>query len=537
MGVEGVNQGHENIVPPIEQKLSEEMDITRKKYLRGGEANLEVLKDKKLKGQLAVREELHVKTAQAAANAEKYLLPSEEGYLEPEGLEKTWRIKQESIAPAVDISSARNQYDIVVPDLGPYRLDFTPSGRYMMVGGHKGHLAIVDMKQMNLIKEFQVRETVRDVVFLHDETMFAAAQKKYPYIYNRDGTELHCLKEHGAALRLQYLEQHRLLASINEYGQLHYQDVTDGRMVGSYRTGFGRTDVMQVNRHNALLALGHSGGKVTMWSPTSSSAVIEMLCHKGPISAIAFHPTNRDVMATSGKEKKVKLWDRRNLKGPLQILPGQAETLDFSQKGLLARGTGSFLQVLRDSSGTQNYEKYMNHPLVKGYQIEKVLFRPYEDVLCIGHSMGWSSILIPGSGNPNFDTWVANPFETPKQRREREVHSLLDKLPPETIMWDPTKIGTVKPPRKEKISKEEKEAELEAALEVAKDIAPKKKTKGRNKPSKMKKKKQEIIANVKRPFLEQQKKEEEVARKKQKLIEQVELPTSLQRFARKKAAT
>lgn len=328
------------------------------------------------------------------------------------------------------------------------------------------------------------------------------------------------------------------MASINEYGQLHYQDVTDGRMIGSYRTGFGRTDVMQVNRHNALLSLGHSGGKVTMWSPTSSSAVIEMLCHRGPISAIAFHPTNRDLMATSGKEKKVKLWDMRNLKGPLQTLPGQAETLDFSQKGLLARGTSSFLQVLRDSSGSQKYEKYMTHPLVKGYQIEKVLFRPYEDVLCIGHSMGWSSILIPGSGNPNFDSWVANPFETRKQRREREVHSLLDKLPPETIMFDPTKIGTVKPPRKEKPTKEEKAAELEAAVEDAKDIVPKKKTKGRSKPSKMKKKKQELIAGAKRPFLEQKMKEDEqAARKKQKAMEQVELPTSLQRFARKKAAT
>lgn len=328
------------------------------------------------------------------------------------------------------------------------------------------------------------------------------------------------------------------MASINEYGQLHYQDVTDGRMIGSYRTGFGRTDVMQVNRHNALLSLGHSGGKVTMWSPTSSSAVIEMLCHMGPISAIAFHPTNRDLMATSGKEKKVKLWDMRNLKGPLQTLPGQAETLDFSQKGLLARGTSSFLQVLRDSSGSQKYEKYMTHPLVKGYQIEKVLFRPYEDVLCIGHSMGWSSILIPGSGNPNFDSWVANPFETRKQRREREVHSLLDKLPPETIMFDPTKIGTVKPPRKEKPTKEEKAAELEAAVEDAKDIVPKKKTKGRSKPSKMKKKKQELIAGAKRPFLEQKMKEDEqAARKKQKAMEQVELPTSLQRFARKKAAT
>ncbi|PRQ56474.1 putative transcription factor WD40-like family [Rosa chinensis] len=125
-----------------------------------------------------------------------------------------------------------------------------------------------------------------------------------------------------------------------------------------------------------------------MWSPTSSSAVIEMLCHKRPISAIAFHPSNRDLMATSGKEKKAKLWDMRNLKWPLQMLPGQAETLDFDQKGLLARGTGSFLPVLRDSSGTQKYEKYMTHPSVKVYQIEKVLFRPINIFIAQGTPWG-----------------------------------------------------------------------------------------------------------------------------------------------------
>ncbi|PRQ56475.1 hypothetical protein RchiOBHm_Chr1g0336821 [Rosa chinensis] len=82
-------------------------------------------------------------------------------------------------------------------------------------------------------------------------------------------------------------------------------------------------------------------------------------------------------------------------------------------------------------------------------------------------------------------------------------------------MFGPTKIGTVKPPRKEKPTKDEKEAELEAAVEVAKDIVPKNKTKGRSKPSKKMKKKQEIIANAKRPFLEQQMKgDEQMARKK-----------------------
>lgn len=338
-------------------------------------------------------------------------------------------------------------------------------------------------------------------------------------------------------LRLQYLKNHFLLASINKHGQLHYEDISMGAMVGNFRTGLGRTAVMQVNPFNGVVALGHSLGTVTMWKPTSSAPLVKMLCHKGPVSALAFHP-NGHLMATAGKERKIKLWDLRKFE-VLQTLPGHANTLGFSQKGLLACGTGSFAQILSDFSGSRNYSRYMNHSMVKGYQIQNLLFRPYEDVLGIGHSMGWSSILIPGSGEPNFDSWVANPFETSKQRGEKEVHLLLDKLPPETIMLDPTKIGTVKQARKkEKPTKKGREAEMEATIEDVKgSIKIKNKTKGRNKPSKRAKKKQEIVAKAKRPFVEQQMQEAQLSRKKQKISEEVELPKSLQRFARTKAAT
>lgn len=44
-------------------------------------------------------------------------MPSEGGYLEVEGIEKTWRIKQDAIAAEVDISSSRKQFDIVLPGL------------------------------------------------------------------------------------------------------------------------------------------------------------------------------------------------------------------------------------------------------------------------------------------------------------------------------------------------------------------------------------------------------------------------------------
>lgn len=345
------------------------------------------------------------------------------------------------------------------------------------------------------------------------------------------------LQEHGAVRKLQFLKNHFLLVSINKIGQMHYQDITTGEMVANFRTGLGRSDAMRVNPFNSVVSLGHSSGMVTMWKPTSSAPLVKMLCHHGPISALAFHP-NGHLMATSGKDRKIKIWDLRKFE-TLQTFAGQASSLDFSQKGLLAYANGSSVRVLSNLSDSRSYERYMTHSIAKGYQINKVLFRPYEDVLGIGHSMGWSSILIPGSGEPNFDSWVANPFETSKQRREKEVRSLLDKLPPESIMLDPSKIGTYKPPtKKEKRTKQEREAEMEAAVEAVKNASVKSKTKGRSKPSRRAKKRQESVARAKRPFLEQQMKDDEaLSRKKQKIGgEEVQLPPSLQRFAKKKGA-
>jgi hypothetical protein len=85
-------------------------------------------------------------------------------------------------------------------DLGPYVQDYNCSGRYLVLAGRKGHLAIMDWKQARLIMELQVRETVRDVKYLHNELFFAVAQKKYVYIYDKKGVEIHCLRV-GPCLR------------------------------------------------------------------------------------------------------------------------------------------------------------------------------------------------------------------------------------------------------------------------------------------------------------------------------------------------
>ncbi|GJW40412.1 probable U3 small nucleolar RNA-associated protein 7 [Tanacetum coccineum] len=64
----------------------------------------------------------------------------------------------------------------------------------MVAVGRKGHIALLDLHTTKPIKDMQVRETVRDVVFLHNELFFDAAQMKYMYMYNQSRAKLHCLK-------------------------------------------------------------------------------------------------------------------------------------------------------------------------------------------------------------------------------------------------------------------------------------------------------------------------------------------------------
>ena len=44
-------------------------------------------------------------------------------------------------------------------------------------------------------------------------------------------------------------------------------------------------------------------------------------------------------------------------------------------------------------------------------------FVPFEDIMGIGTTEGFSSIAIPGSGVPFYDSFENNPFETKKQKR------------------------------------------------------------------------------------------------------------------------
>jgi U3 small nucleolar RNA-associated protein 7 len=383
------------------------------------------------------------KDAVKSAAGTDMLLQEEGGFLEAEDeMEKTFKFKQDEIVDSVDAATGSKKFDLNLPEFGPYTIDYTRNGRGLLLGGKKGHVACIDWRKGALDCELHLNETVHAVKFLHNDQYFAVAQKKYTFIYDKKGTELHRLKQHVDSTLLDFLPYHFLLATAGNTGFLKFHDVSTGTLVSEFRSKLGPTQAMKQNPWNAIMHLGHSNGTVSLWSPNMSTPLAKVLSSRGPVRDLAIDREGK-YMAVSGADKTLKIWDLRKF----QVVdnyytPTPATSLDISDSGLLSVSWGPHVTVWKDILKTKQDDPYMNH-LLPGSKTEKVRFVPFEDILGTGHQNGFLSLIIPGAGEANYDALELNPYETTTQRQQSEVHSLLNKLSPDTISLDPNVIGTV----------------------------------------------------------------------------------------------
>ncbi|KAF9582162.1 Small subunit (SSU) processome component [Lunasporangiospora selenospora] len=504
------------------------------KYARGNSSKalegVNKLQNKKLKGSIKQREKNFKEAAYHAANSE-LLLTEQGGLLEAEGVEKTQHFTQRALKTQVDMSTQHKMFSLDLK-FGPYSIDYTRNGRHLLIGGRKGHVAGFDWMTGRLSCELQLRETVRDVTWLHNETMFAVAQKKYVYIYDRTGTEIHCLRNHVEVTKLDFLPYHYLLASVNLAGYLKYQDTSTGNVVAEHKTKLGKCDVMAQNPASAIMHLGHGNGTVTLWSPTMSTPLVKMQCHRGPVTAMAIGHDGK-YMATAGLDGRLKLWDLNNYQLAQEyITPTPANSLSISQRGLLAVAFGPHVQIWKDPFKTKQQYPYMQH-LQPGSAIHDLEFVPFEDVLGLGHRGGMSSVVIPGSGEPNYDALEANPFQTKKQRQETEVRSLLEKIQPEMITLDVDMVGKKEKAPIDVVNREKKEAWAAANPEEAKEL--KFRARGKNSSSRrvLRKKAKNVIDQKKVALIERIEKEKQERAKRRSNVDD-DAHTALDRFSGKK---
>ena len=201
-------------------------------------------------------------------------------------------------------------------------------------------------------------------------------------------------------------------------------------------------------------------------------------------------------MASSGLDGQLKVWDIRTYKLlHSYFTPTPAQSLDISHTGLLGVGYGPHVSIWKDALRTKQNSPYMNH-LIPSSTINDIHFAPFEDCLGVAHSKGISSLVIPGAGEANYDAMELNPYQTKKQRREKEVHQLLEKLQPETISLNPEFVGGVdRAP--EEVKKEERRIQYEAN-HPGEAYEPRNKARGRNKSMRRYLSKQQNVIDPKR---------------------------------------
>uniref|UniRef100_A0A8C0JQV9 WD repeat domain 46 n=1 Tax=Canis lupus dingo TaxID=286419 RepID=A0A8C0JQV9_CANLU len=426
----------------------------------------------------AEEEEISIKAARS-----ELLLAEEPGFLEGEDGEDTAKIRQAEIVEAVDIASAAKHFDLNLRQFGPYRLNYSPVGRHLAFGGHRGHVATLDWVTKRLMCEINVMEAVRDI-------------------------------------------------RSSETGFLTYLDVSVGKIVAALNARAGRLDVMTKNPYNAVIHLGHSNGTVSLWSPAMKEPLAKILCHRGGVRAVAVDSTGT-YMATSGLDHQLKIFDLRGMFQPLsaRTLPQGAGHLAFSQRGLLAAGMSDVVNIWMGqgmASPPSLEQPYLTHRL-SGH-VHGLHFCPFEDVLGLGHSGGITSMLVPGAAEPNFDGLENNPYRSQKQRQEWEVKALLEKVPAELICLDPRALAEVdvislEQEKKERIERLGYDPEAKAPFQ------PKPKQKGRSSTASLVKRRRKVMdkehRDKVRQSLEQQPQKQEKKAKPLKAR-----PSALDRFVR-----
>ncbi|KIH60213.1 BING4CT domain protein [Ancylostoma duodenale] len=346
-----------------------------------------------------------VQRSEKTARAE-ILNKEEEGFIEGDDGEPTYAIRQTEIADAVDIANASKYFELHLENFGPYRVSYTDNGRHLLLGGKRGHVASLDWQTKNLHCETNVMETVRDVQWMHTENIYAVAQKHYTYVYDNQGTELHCIKQMHEIHRLEFLPRHFLIWDVRMYKQLH-----------AYSLAFGLSHVA------------------------------------------------------------------------------------VSQRLAVACAIGNTVQIFKDMHLGVCHEPYLAHRL--GGPVSGLAFVPYEDVLGVGHANGFTSMLVPGSGEANVDAVRANPYETKKQRREREVKQLLDKLQPELIGLDPKDITRVNEDLLEKEMEDRKKILYVRPVQI--EYTPKHKMRGRGTGSHKELRKNMVVDGIRKERITEKK--------------------------------
>ena len=68
---------------------------------------------------------------------------------------RTLKVKQKDLGTLLGVQNAQSIFDLKLADFGPYNsMNFTRNGEHLVIGSRKGHIALMNWKEKELVCEF-----------------------------------------------------------------------------------------------------------------------------------------------------------------------------------------------------------------------------------------------------------------------------------------------------------------------------------------------------------------------------------------------
>ncbi|KRH94738.1 WD40-repeat-containing subunit of the 18S rRNA processing complex [Pseudoloma neurophilia] len=290
-----------------------------------------------------------------------------------------------------------------------WKSSYSIDGRFLLLH-NKSSITVFDNKTLNVFYEREIKN-IETSIFLHNEQYCAISADSF-YIYNKNGQEIHHLPKYRDVKKMTFLPDHFLLATLHRSPFLKYFDTSIGKEVAAIFIKEKNCSSIS-RRSDGIVLIGGNKGTVSFYSPNTKEALCKILVNSAKITSISVKNDNFACSSLQG----TYFYDFRKLNEPIYRLPKSenvslSNTLAFSFRNTVC----TFL----------NGNPYVKETY-KG--VNSIEFAPYEDILTVGTSLGLRNMIVPGSGEANIDADEDSPFLTKKQRKEREIQKLLQKIP------------------------------------------------------------------------------------------------------------
>jgi U3 small nucleolar RNA-associated protein 7 len=114
-----------------------------------------MVKDRKVEAAIRQTRSLKEETSLRLKEQNEFFNTEQGGFLETETeRERTLKVTQEQLKKELPVQNAHDIFNLSLSDFGPYTLDFSRNGKFLLLAGRKGHIAMMDWKRKNLLCEF-----------------------------------------------------------------------------------------------------------------------------------------------------------------------------------------------------------------------------------------------------------------------------------------------------------------------------------------------------------------------------------------------